>query len=410
MKYIKTIIILAFILIFSESIFARQSLFCATDQTPQIVDENSLFKRPANMIIKIPVLYHVNDQNPTNFDVMLEDNIDVLNTSFAGSNFTFELFGINHFDNNNWDNITIPSGSEPSAFIDMKNELSKYPEYILNVYVTGITNAAGYATFPWDYSESNSLHGIVIDPGYITNGGETNFDSGEVLTHEVGHYLGVYHTFQGGCNGDGDKVDDTPYHLEPATAADYFCSTTRNSCTSKPGNDPQNNFMNYVTTDCMTEFTDGQIERMETITNEHKPSLGEIIEFTSNANLTQNITITTFVSIEDNVAVTIEANIEFLNATILLGENSTIIVDNGGKLISNNSLFSRLDPDKEHDGIYLKTTDNEINDTKISGGYFGLQIRNQGSGTTTHYINDSDIEDNVYGIFTAGSIPMETLR
>lgn len=88
--------------------------------------------------------------------------------------------------------------------------------------------------------------------------------------HEVGHWLGLAHTFNQvppnskavpNCTVDsGDHIDDTPVHLVGGK-----CSEETDTCPNQPGRDPVHNFMNYQVPGCRNMFTKGQETRMHSV-------------------------------------------------------------------------------------------------------------------------------------------------
>ncbi|KAL3453053.1 hypothetical protein BJX65DRAFT_302950 [Aspergillus insuetus] len=120
-------------------------------------------------------------------------------------------------------------------------------------------------TFPWDYTTSPQLDGVVMARPFIPGGSAQGFNTGSITAHEAGHWLGLLHTSQDGCFG-GDYVDDTP------AEAQHRPRGFRDSCPALPGLDPIHNHMAYSNDACSMEFSPGQIRRMVAVSNELRPS------------------------------------------------------------------------------------------------------------------------------------------
>jgi hypothetical protein len=218
--------------------------------------------------VTIPVWFHVIRNSAGQGDVSdaaIDAQIRVLNDSYAGTTggaktaFQFIKAGVNRVNNNAWYRVTPDSGAERQ----MKSTLRKGGADTLNFYLANIGQGLlGWATFPSDYASDPKMDGVVVLNASVPGGAAEPFNEGDTGTHEVGHWLGLFHTFQNGCTAPGDLVKDTPRVREP----NFGCPTTAvDSCASE-GTDPAradltNNFMDYTDDPCMDGFTPGQATR-----------------------------------------------------------------------------------------------------------------------------------------------------
>jgi hypothetical protein len=208
----------------------------------------------------IDVYFHVINQGTSLANGNIPDSqvtaqINTLNDAYAGTGWSFRLVQTTRTTNSRWYNLRQGSKNER----DMKNTLRRGTADDLNIYSANLQGGLlGWATFPSSYVGSPKMDGVVILYSSVPGGSAVPYDEGDTATHEVGHWMGLYHTFQGGCTGNGDYVGDTPAEASPA----YGCPAGRDSC-SGGGVDPIENFMDYTDDACMFDFTAGQDTRMD---------------------------------------------------------------------------------------------------------------------------------------------------
>ncbi|KAK4052002.1 hypothetical protein OIO90_004532 [Microbotryomycetes sp. JL221] len=158
-------------------------------------------------------------------DSAISRQIEVLNEQYNSAGFVFSLASSETVTNADWYRRAGPGSAQQT---EMKNALRKGDAASLNFYSVGFEQIdtpglLGYATFPSSYSSAPKDDGVVFY-SYAVPGGPLgeNYSLGKVNTHEAGHWLGMFHTFQGplggllgGCVPPGDSVQDTPPVNEP---------------------------------------------------------------------------------------------------------------------------------------------------------------------------------------------------
>jgi hypothetical protein len=189
----------------------------------------------------------------------IRKQIDVLNADYKSAGVSWSLANVTYTQNKEWfRNVT----DEAAIQNDMKTALHHGDATTLNVYSVGFftNDVLGYATLPSDYAQQSWDDGIVLKWNSLP-GGEGPFNLGKTLTHEAGHWVGLYHTFMGGCDeiDGGDMVADTPPQFNSTSG----CPVSRHSCLGQPQLDPIHNYMDYSDDICLTQFTAGQIERLQ---------------------------------------------------------------------------------------------------------------------------------------------------
>jgi hypothetical protein len=223
---------------------------------------------PKRFSATVPVYVHVVNKGPALSDgnvpdAQIQRQVDVLNQTFNGmrggadTNFNFVLRGVDRTTNEAWFNMS-PNTSEERA---AKRALHEGGPDALNIYTAEGGGFLGWAYFPKDVAGSTGrqyIDGIVIAYGSMPGGDIKNYNLGFTATHEAGHWIGLYHTFQNGCSAVGDRIDDTPRQRFPTSG----CPEGQDSCT-EPGLDPIHNYMDYSYDPCYTEFTAQQGKRMQ---------------------------------------------------------------------------------------------------------------------------------------------------
>lgn len=283
----------------------------------------------------IPVVVHIiHNSGPENIsDAQVQTAIANINAKFAASPFNQIQFCLAQRDPNG--NATTGITRDTSPLTDEIMEVDDIalkdinrwsPTCYLNIWVIREisslsmgTGVIGYAFLP--SAHGLNMDGVVIEAGFFGNNSQTD----AVGAHEIGHYLGLYHTFEGGCNNsncllNGDQVCDTP----PDQTTFATCNPAANSC-STDADDPSSNnpfttdvvdlsddYMDYSNFSCYNQFTKGQYDRMYYFLTQVRGSLLNCLSCTPPCPTPITATITTPAS---TTTVLAGSNINFSGTT-----------------------------------------------------------------------------------------------
>ena len=249
------------------------------------------------------------------------------------------------------------------------------PSSYLNIWVTNFDPSIGilgYATFPTELNSAPGMDGVVIQYtaiGNIGTAGTNGYDAnskGRTVTHEVGHWMNLFHIWGDDVCGD-DLVADT----EPADSANYHCPSfpyhPKNKCGSSENGEMYMNFMDYTNDDCMNMFTIGQVARMEaTLAGPRKDlavSKGCIPIKTNSINEINLNTLFGVLPNPSNGTFVFRISSEIgLNAEIILLDMLGNTVKNFGQMTNNNTTLNCEDLPN---GVYFLKVNKEAFESEI---------------------------------------------
>jgi len=250
---------------------------CGTAPTPNDVlsqvqnsiENNKSQGRTSRNMVNVQVAFHViyasNGAGNISNDIII-DQIEVLNDAYAPYDIVFTLVSVDYTMNDSWYN---DMEQYESAY---KQQLHVDPVHHLNIYTGNMPGLLGWSYMPYSWPENSYMHGVCLLYSCLPGGTAYPYNAGDTATHEVGHYLGLDHTFRNGCSVNNDYVDDTPQENDGNNI--YSCNNT-DTCPNDPGMDPVHNYMTYTDDACLNQFTDGQGERMENMIATYRPGLLE---------------------------------------------------------------------------------------------------------------------------------------
>lgn len=231
-----------------------------TNRDPQIPTSGTSF---TTVRIRFHIVTMSDGSNPSTDINQIQQNVDKLNANYIPVKINF-IYTVDTIRNSLYRSL-------PDSLMDsMKTHYAVEPDSQVNVYVSYVQGQYSFGTFPWDPNCLGKLGGIVMTTAHF---GAIS----SALAHEMGHCLGLWHTFHGisevpACSDCYEKVGATNHDFTGDWCSDTDPTPINYSCSPPPGVDTCSglswgptdvqNYMGYSGDACWSEFSPQQMGRM----------------------------------------------------------------------------------------------------------------------------------------------------
>ncbi len=252
------------------------------NRDPQIPTAQTSF---TTIRIRFHIVTMSDGSNPSTDINQIQQNVDKLNANYIPVKINF-IYTVDTIRNSLYRSL-------PDSLMDsMKTHYAVQPDSQVNIYVSYVQGLYSFGTFPWDPNCLGKLGGIVMTTDHFRA-------ISSALAHEMGHCLGLWHTFHGisevpACSDCYEKVGATNHDFTGDWCSDTDPTPINYNCTPPPGVDTCSglswgptdvqNYMGYSGDACWSEFSPQQMGRMHCWMNSVLSSWISNVQFVADTN------------------------------------------------------------------------------------------------------------------------------